>query len=206
MSPLVPELYRQTRRKEILDAALQCFIKKGFHKATMMDICRAAKLSPGAVYNYYKSKEEIISAIAERSQKQAVETMKSVGTPAGKDPLQETWRTFMSLLGVNEVVEGFVVDLELFSESRRQPQMAEVLRMYQIAIVKQLIDLVKRRQKEGTVAKGIDPKAAGQLLLSLFYGAIIQKLLFPEMDIEAYMAAGEMLVERGIYEDDSSNR
>ena len=41
-------------------AAIACFTRKGFHQTTMDDICEGAGLSPGAVYRYFASKDEII--------------------------------------------------------------------------------------------------------------------------------------------------
>ncbi len=40
-------------------------IEQGFHKTTMADVIRESGLSAGAVYGYFKSKEEIVAAIAD---------------------------------------------------------------------------------------------------------------------------------------------
>lgn len=50
----------------ILDAAEQCFIKHGFHAASMMNVAEAAGMSPGLIYRYFDSKSAIIRAIIER--------------------------------------------------------------------------------------------------------------------------------------------
>ena len=63
MSPKVPEAYLQARRNEIMDAAVKCFMEKGFHNTTMQDIYDATNLSPGAVYNYFSSKEDIVITV-----------------------------------------------------------------------------------------------------------------------------------------------
>ena len=64
--PKVPQAHLDMRRDQILVAARSCFFKKGFHQTTMKDIMGTAKLSAGAVYNYFKSKEDIIVAMAEK--------------------------------------------------------------------------------------------------------------------------------------------
>lgn len=56
----------EARRHEILDAASRCFVAKGVHLTGMRDICREVKLSAGAVYNYFDSKEAIIEGLAQR--------------------------------------------------------------------------------------------------------------------------------------------
>src|SRR5271154_4100776 len=63
--PKVSRAYLDARRSEILDAAIICFSRGGLHRTTMQDIVKQSKLSPGAIYNYFESKEEIIEAIAE---------------------------------------------------------------------------------------------------------------------------------------------
>src|SRR4029450_8063922 len=62
LMPKVTEAYSAARRQQIIDAAYRCFARKGFHQATMRDIYEEAKLSPGAVYHYFDSKDAIIQA------------------------------------------------------------------------------------------------------------------------------------------------
>ena len=45
--PKVTEAHRESRRAQILDAAMACFARQGFHQTTMQDICREAAFSPG---------------------------------------------------------------------------------------------------------------------------------------------------------------
>src|SRR5688500_8917991 len=63
--PKVSEEHLDARRAQIVNAAVACFAREGFHRTTMHDICREAGLSPGAVYRYFASKDELIQAIAD---------------------------------------------------------------------------------------------------------------------------------------------
>ncbi len=56
---------REERLRSILDAAEEQFLHKGFRATTMRDICRAARLSTGAVYFYFSGKDEIYARICE---------------------------------------------------------------------------------------------------------------------------------------------
>ena len=67
MSPKVSEQHLADRRQQILDAAVTSFSRKGFHEATIEDIRLEASLSRGAVYHYFKSKEDIIDGLRQRS-------------------------------------------------------------------------------------------------------------------------------------------
>lgn len=53
----------EERQKQILDAAITEFARRGFHETRMEDIARASGLSKGALYLYYKSKDAIIAAL-----------------------------------------------------------------------------------------------------------------------------------------------
>src|SRR3954470_18901979 len=60
--PRVSEEHLERRRRQILDAARRCFVRKGVHETSMQDIFAESGLSAGAVYRYFKSKNEIVAA------------------------------------------------------------------------------------------------------------------------------------------------
>ncbi|MCR8642469.1 TetR/AcrR family transcriptional regulator [Paenibacillus sp. N1-5-1-14] len=63
MSPKVPDIYKQHKKIEILQAAEQVFIRKGFGRVTMKDIVEQCQISRGGVYLYFSSTDEIFQAI-----------------------------------------------------------------------------------------------------------------------------------------------
>lgn len=54
------------RRDQLVRAAMQVFAKKGFHETTVRDIGRAAQLTQGTIYNYVRSKEDILFLVCDR--------------------------------------------------------------------------------------------------------------------------------------------
>jgi AcrR family transcriptional regulator len=62
----IQELVTAARRKQILDAATQVFAEKGFHRATIRDIARAAGIADGTIYTYFASKTEVLLGILHR--------------------------------------------------------------------------------------------------------------------------------------------
>jgi AcrR family transcriptional regulator len=65
LSPGKREQTKLANRQAILDAARAVFREMGFEAATVRDIIRRTGLSVGAFYNYYRSKEEVIAALAD---------------------------------------------------------------------------------------------------------------------------------------------
>src|SRR5580698_9567845 len=63
--PKVSQEHSDTQRGAILKAAIRCFAREGFHRTTMRDVVRESGMSAGALYVYFKSKDELIEAIAE---------------------------------------------------------------------------------------------------------------------------------------------
>ncbi len=55
----------QRRRRQIVDAAVELFIEKGFHKTTTRQIAGAAGFSIGSLYEYIKSKEDILYLVCD---------------------------------------------------------------------------------------------------------------------------------------------
>lgn len=50
----------QSRRGQILDAAMDVFAAKGFHRATTREIAAAAGVAEGTIYNYFSSKDDLL--------------------------------------------------------------------------------------------------------------------------------------------------
>ena len=59
----------EEKRGRIEEAAKELFIKRGFHATSMRDIASAADTSLGNLYNYYRTKEDILESIILRYQK-----------------------------------------------------------------------------------------------------------------------------------------
>jgi AcrR family transcriptional regulator len=53
------------RRRQIVDAAVELFIKKGFHKTTTREIAQRAGLSIGSVYEYVSTKEDVLYLVCD---------------------------------------------------------------------------------------------------------------------------------------------
>ncbi len=60
-----PSLVRE-RRELLVSAAIRVFIEKGFHNATVRDIGREAGMTQGTIYNYVRSKDDILYLVCDR--------------------------------------------------------------------------------------------------------------------------------------------
>ena len=56
----------EARRSQILEAAARVFAEKGFHRAKVKEIASAAGIAEGTIYNYFDSKEDLLSAMLDQ--------------------------------------------------------------------------------------------------------------------------------------------
>jgi len=113
------------RPTQILDAAVVCFAKRGFHQTSMHDISAEAGISVGLIYRYFHNKEAVIAAMADRHKKQIHEILERARQAPN---LRESLETlFTAHCGETEphVTAAFVVDL--FAEASRNAGVAELV-------------------------------------------------------------------------------
>lgn len=190
--PKMTEEHLEARRKQIIEAAAECFIEKGFRKTSMRDICRAAKLSPGAVYNYFTGKDEIIKAIAQVSQEQNVEIIASAAED--DNPLWGVSKVFFSMARDPACIRSTGLSLELFAESSINPQVAKSLTENINASICKLAEFVKSEQKKGMIDGDLDPVAVARVLWAQFMGMNVQVFLDRKINIDKFASVVEAIL------------
>src|SRR5260370_16146310 len=128
------------RPTQILDAAVACFAKRGFHQASMHDISAEAGISVGLIYRYFQNKEAVISAMADRHKREIQGILERARQASGL--LESLEVLFTAHCGETEpqVVSAFVVDL--FAEACRNPHGAAVVLTVCETSVKSVDDLI----------------------------------------------------------------
>jgi TetR/AcrR family transcriptional regulator, cholesterol catabolism regulator len=76
------------RREQIIQAASNVFVKKGYHLATIRDISEVSNLGPGTIYNYVKRKEDILYLIYNKLTTMLTETLLET-IKKNADPLEQ---------------------------------------------------------------------------------------------------------------------
>src|SRR6187401_2512684 len=99
------------RRSQILDAAVVCFAKHGFHQASMHDISAEAGISVGLIYRYFENKEAVISAMADRHKQEISEVLQRAKQAPTLLESLEILFTAHCCEEETGVVSAFVVDL-----------------------------------------------------------------------------------------------
>jgi AcrR family transcriptional regulator len=195
--PKVPDAHRDARRQQILAAASACFAREGFHRTTMDDIVRAARLSPGAIYRYYAGKEAIIDAIAAERHTHEAALIANAAAGAGDDTaaaLRAIARAFLAPLADAAERERRRVGVQLWAEALRSPRLRTVARAGIARPRRLLAGVLRAGQRRGKVPAELDADAAARAMIALFQGFILQQAWDPRVPVGPYLAAIEATI------------
>jgi AcrR family transcriptional regulator len=162
------------RPDELLDAALDLFIERGFSPTRVEDIARRAGLSKGAVYLYFDSKEAILIALIRRAVVPVAEGAMTIASRARGDP-RETIATIVRL------VVGRLSDPRLsaiprlvLAEAASFPEVAKIYRREVIDRGLGALETLIRRGVDTGVFRNVDPHLAVRNIVG---PALVQMLL-----------------------------
>lgn len=185
--PRVSEQHLAARRQQIIDAAATCFVRDGFHGTSMQDVIREADLSVGAFYRYFRSKTELIRAIAEQVVSELIEDFNTLVVVEPTPPLLEVIRS--GLHTADKRVDGdqrAKIALQVWGEALRDPELGELVAGIYRQIRSRFTAIARRAREAGQLDRGIDPEATGAALFGILQGYLLQRLLVGQLDIDAY--------------------
>lgn len=194
--PKVSAEHLAARRFGILKAALRCFSRNGLHSTSMKDICRAANLSPGAVYRYFDSKERIVETLAEM----AIERIHAFLAANASDEITENTLAdrlveLCKALDRAENLETMRLDIVLWGEALRQPRVQGIYARGAARLRRSIAELVVAGQAQGDLDPELDPRAVARTFMALFEGLALQKVSDPEVDLEPALAVASKLLQ-----------
>jgi TetR/AcrR family transcriptional regulator, repressor for uid operon len=185
------------RRSQILEAALVCFAKRGFHQASMHDISAEAGISVGLIYRYFENKEAVISAMADRHKKEIGEVLER----ARKAPtlLESLEILFTAHCCENEprLISAFVVDL--YAEASRNPHVADLVRDVLETAMGGVKELIARAPEARTGAHGLTPNELAELIFAVARGMLMLDVLRPQEMTAAERRTRQLEVTRRLW-------
>jgi AcrR family transcriptional regulator len=155
-------------------------------------------LSTGAVYGYFKGKDQIISAVVTDGTAEMGRHLAPVLTnPEPPPPPAFIEQILHAVTGFGRQKKGDIdrvfVSLHGWSHSQSNPELQSVTRAAYSRLNKAFVGVVGRWQTSGAIDPATDPKAVAQLLTSITLGFIAQRALTGHGDAKAHAAALEAL-------------
>ena len=193
--PRVSTEHLTARREQILAAARICFLNKGLHNTSMQDLIQEAGLSVGAVYRYFKSKNDIIAAIASTVVGGIQEHID--GVASRRLPLTDA----MSLVldGVEEQLgEGgyLPIALQVWAEATLDPAIGAIVKVRYESLRASMRTLVVHAVETGELPADADVDATTAVLYGFLPGYALQRLLTGAPDKKTFMVGVRTLLDR----------
>ncbi|MFI7597112.1 TetR/AcrR family transcriptional regulator [Actinoplanes sp. NPDC049681] len=193
--PRVSEDHLTARREQILAAARTCFLRNGLHNTSMQDLIREAGLSVGAVYRYFKSKNDIISAISETvagglaAQLDEIAADPDLSLTAALDRVMDV---------IDEQVRpdgNFPLALQVWSEATLDPAIGEIVRERYVGMRAPFVTIAERAIARGELRAGGDAQAVSAVLFGMIPGYALQRQLVGFPDRTTYLAGLRALLD-----------
>lgn len=177
--PRVSTQRQNDRRNEILDAAQRCFVRAGFHGASMQDICAEAGMSPGNLYRYFPSKEALIAGIAERDRAEVARSFAEADLSQGVFKVLEDLSHYHF---VARPIEDVLLCTEVMGQARRHPDIGQISRSFDGDVRRWLRDLLDAGVRRGDIPGDVDLDGAITMLMTIADGMWWRRALDPDFD------------------------
>src|SRR3954449_808941 len=185
--PKVTEEHVDARRRQILSAALRCFARAGFHRTTMQDIFREADLSPGAVYSYFKGKDELIAAITLTIVGFIAESAGQFDEPLPDGRLRRPGEALSELIAnyrsvdFGTAAERARIFPHLAGEQQRNPALNAAARAGLDGLRATFEKLARAAPERGELGHTLDPGGPGRRPVAMLHGMLIQLAVYGDV-------------------------
>lgn len=168
-------------RVEILEAAITLFARRGFLATTMAELAKAIRMTPGALYWHFPTKEDLLLAaieeLHERYLKEFVDLLSEQRKLTAKEQL--VWfmtRTSQFLRYHREygIFFGMVAAESADSNERVAEALREKLAIYAMAAA----NIIAYGQKKGEFRKDLEPMQTAHSMIGGYIGLLLYQNLF----------------------------
>jgi TetR/AcrR family transcriptional regulator, repressor for uid operon len=197
MSQTLAEPPSLDRKEQILEAAIVCFAKRGFHQASMHDISAEAGISVGLIYRYFQNKEAVIAAMADRHKTEIHDLIERARQAPTLFEALEVLFTACCQENSPKVVSAFVVDL--YAEASRNPAVADLVRDMLTTAMTGVADLIARSPEAKDLSNGLTPMEIAELIFAVARGMLMFDILQPSDTTPAERRERHLKVTRRLW-------
>jgi AcrR family transcriptional regulator len=188
----------QERRNQIIAAAIAVFTRLGFHAARIEDIAKEAKLSKGALYWYFKSKDDIIAAIMDRFiDREMVELEDALKL---QSPVSEKLMKLNGMIvdEMQSMLDLMPILYEFYAAATRKKDVRKALVQF-FRPTQQLFSKLIQQGIAGGEFVVVDAEVVAVNLIALYEGLLLLAVLDPKtVDLEKMSVQGVGLIIEGL--------
>ncbi len=173
-----------TRKSQILEAAMNVFSRRGFHEARMDDIVQESGLSKGALYWYFKSKDEVILSILDNLFERELSGLKGLQDQEGaaSDLLSEFMQ--LTIHELQQMARLLPIAYEFYALAFRNHTVREAAKRYLQTYINLLTPLIQRGIDQGAF-QPVNPEETAISVCAMIEGTLLLWVFDPErVDLE----------------------
>ncbi|MBG0562276.1 TetR/AcrR family transcriptional regulator [Actinoplanes aureus] len=193
--PRVSEAHLAARRQQILDAAARCFVRNGFHQTSMQDVIKEAGLSVGAFYRYFKSKNELITAIAGTKIGEVTSMLDDMLAQEPTPAIPAIFERILEIIDTNAGDGGTArIAVQVWGEAVHDAEVGAVVAEIYGRVRARAVRIAEAAKEAGQLPADADAEGVGAALFGLIQGYILQRILVGEIDRKSYVAGVRALL------------
>ena len=154
------------KRDAILKAAVKVFAQNGFFQSQVADVARVAGVAAGTVYLYFRSKDDLLVSIFERTMKDAIDEGKAAlaGVPDPADRLRQIARLHLERVGRDRDL-AVVVQVEL-------RQSIKFMERFSSTHLQDYLNIIRRTIADGQSSGVFRSDVSANTAAKVFFGAL----------------------------------
>ncbi|HWQ65849.1 MAG TPA: TetR/AcrR family transcriptional regulator [Methanospirillum sp.] len=177
MPKVVPE-YKEEAKRRIIEAAIDVIAERGCDQMTFEHVAKKIGVSKGAVYWYFKSKEELVTAALKRFQG---DFERITYDSFYNRPIEEMLTQIFEKFSLSDHRQRAIF-FEMFALAVRNLDVRRATREYYLGLVTTFEEAIKKEQKMNPQKEMTDPHTLALLMVALYSGLQNYELVWMAQD------------------------
>jgi AcrR family transcriptional regulator len=165
MPKVVPE-YKEEAKRRIIEAAIDVIAERGCENLTFDQVAKKIGVTKGAVYWYFKTKEELITAVLKRFR---TDFERTTFDSFYNRPIEEMMQQIFEKFTLTDTRQRAIF-FEMFALAVRSSDIRHATRDYYMGLVATFEDAIRREQKQQSIDPDADPHTMALLMVALYSG------------------------------------
>ncbi|TCC40375.1 TetR/AcrR family transcriptional regulator [Kribbella speibonae] len=175
-----PKRRRSNTRARLLEGALEVFAERGFHGASVEDICERAGFTRGAFYSNFGTKDELVLTLFQATTDRLLEQIEALLPELANQP----GSLLDAVLGLLDETapdqrQWHLISAEFTLHALRDPDAAKALNEQRAMFRESLTRLVEQIAETGGLELTVPAEQFVRMVMALHEGARSQSLLEP---------------------------